>query len=482
MSYIVGTDRQQSWLLPERVDDYVSAENPVRFIDAFVAGLDLAALGFARATPAGTGRPPYDPADLLRLYVYGYLHRIRSSRRLEAEAGRNLELLWLLRQLRPDFKTIADFRKDNRACFPGVLRQFNLLCRQLDLFGAELVAIDGSQFKAVNNPHRHASAPQLQALLPQIDARIAEYLDELDGQDAATGAVADAPSRAALQVKLAQLQAQRGRYDELLAQLAATGQAAVALTDPESRRLQGVGVGYNVQLAVDAQHDLIVHAEVVQAANDRGQLSGMAQAAQMQLGVSALPVVADAGYHEAGQLERCEAAGIPTYVPAPGTTRGQSTGGQRVYPKTAFRYDTARDSYVCPSGQELRRGPTNHSRGKQRVAYLNSAACRVCAVRTHCTTMHYRQLWRLANEAVVERQAARTAAHPELVGRRKAIIEHVFGTLRHWGHDTFLTRGLASVRAEFSLSALAYNLRRVLGLVEWRTWLPVLSRWCEVAV
>jgi transposase len=464
VSYHRGPDRNQVQLLPPCVEDYVAPNAPARFLDAFVEGLDFLALGFTQAQPAATGRPPFHPADLLKLYVYGYLHRIRSSRRLEAEAARNLELLWLLRGLRPDFKTIADFRKDNRACFKRVFKQFNLLCRKLDLFGAELVAIDGSKFKAVNHLRRHYTHAQLQELVQKIEARIDAYLAELDGQDAAAEGVAGAPSRAALQEKIAQLQARHGRYDELLTELTASGQTEISLTDADSRGMKRVGVGYNVQVAVDAKHDLIVAPEVVQAANDFGQLSGMAVAAQAALGVDQLKVVADCGYHEAQQLEACEQAGLDTYVPAPGRTSGQSKNGQRVYPKEAFTYDPVADTYRCPGGQTLARGSVRQRRGKTQWTYYHRAACRACPLKAQCTASAYRKIERLANEAVVERQAARVAMHPELVAERKTIVEHVFGTLRNWGHDTFLMQGLEKVQAEFSLSALTYNVRRVLSL------------------
>jgi transposase len=465
MSYIEGVDRGQTQLLPPSVEDYVAAEAPVRFIDAFAASLDLAALGFAREQPAATGRPPYHPRDLLKLYLYGYLHRVRSSRRLEAEAARNLEVLWLLRTLRPDFKTIADFRKVNRACFPGLFKAFNLLCRKLELFGAELVAIDGAKFKAVNSPKRHYTAAQLQALVAQIDTRIAEYLGRLDTEDAATADLPAAPTKAELQAKLATLQDRRARYHDWQTQLAQSGQTEISLTDPDSRGQQKVGVGYNVQVAVDAKHHLIAVPAVVQDQNDLAQLHPMATAAQTALANPNLQAVADTGYHEAQQLEKCEQAGLTTYVPAGDGTRGQAPGGRAVYPKSAFTYDPAQDTYRCPAGQTLAFGYAAADRGKARRYYYHLTACDACPQRAQCTTAKYRKISRLANEAVVERQAARVAAKPDLVAARKTIVEHVFGTLRLGGHDEFLCRGLAMVRAEFSLSALSYNLRRALNVL-----------------
>ena len=465
MSYQRGPDRSQVQLLPPCLEDYVSANSPVRFLEAFVEGLDLKQLGFQRAEPADTGRPAYDPADLLKLYLYGYLNRIRSSRRLEAESQRNLELMWLLRTIHPDFKTIADFRKDNRQCFKNVFKQFNLLCRKLDLFGAELVAIDGSKFKAVNNPSRRCSPEQLQELIKKIEERIEAYLQQLDQQDAEAEGVSAKPSGQGLEQKLEKLRQCKGQYEEYIAEMIGGKQREVFLTDPQSRAQKRVGTGYNVQLAVDAKHDLIVEPEVVQDANDLGQLSGMAQVARDALEVKTLKIAADAGYHEAIQLERCEVENLETYVPAPAGSAGKAKKGQAVYPKQAFTYDAKRDVYRCPAGQDLPKASQCVVKAKSKFYYYNVRACLGCALGKQCTTGKYRRIARLANEAVVERQAHRVRAHPELVAQRKTIVEHVFGTLRNWGHDIFLTRGLSAVRAEFALSALSYNMRRALRVV-----------------
>lgn len=465
MSYLRGPDRSQGQMLPPCVEDYVAANAPARFIDAYVEELDFQALGFTHAQPASTGRPAYHPADLLKLYLYGYLHRIRSSRRLEAEAGRNLELIWLLRNLRPDFKTIADFRKSNRACFKGVFRRFNLLCRQLNLFGAELVAIDGSKFKAVNNPRRHYTQEELGELLEKVEKRIEEYLGQLDQQDAEAQGVAGAPSAGELKEKITQLKQRQETYEQLVAQMQESQDTEVSLTDSDSRGMKKVGVGYNVQVAVDAKHDLIVEPEVVQSASDRNQLSAMASAAKAQLEVDRLKVVADAGYHEANELEDCEQAGIETYVPDTGKTSGQSRDGKRVFPKEQFIYQAPQDQYRCPAGQGLKPGPVRQSKGKDRITYSNYAACQGCLLKEQCTSSRFRQIHRRTNQAVVDRQAERLAAHPQIMKQRKTIVEHVFGTLRNWGHDKFLMKGLENIRGEFALSALAYNLRRVLNLI-----------------
>jgi hypothetical protein len=387
---------------------------------------------------------------------------------LEAEAARNLEVVWLLRGVRPDFKTIADFRKDNRAAFKPLFKDFNLLCRSLDLFGAELVAIDGAKFKASNNTRRHYTQEQLRELLAKVEARIDEYLRDLDTQDAQAEGVPATPGREALQEKIALLRKRQGRYEGLLSELRQSGQNEVSLTDAGSRKMKGAHgehfLGYNVQVAVDAKHDLIVSEDVVQAANDRGQLGALAVAAKQELRVEKLQAVADKGYHQADQLEACEQAGVETFVPEPVGASGQGPGGREVFPKQAFGYDAAADAYHCPGGAVLPRASVNQDHGRERLLYYHRAACRACPLKSQCTTAPWRVIARRPNEVVVERAAARVAARPEIVAERKTIVEHVFGTLRAWGHDSFLMRGLAKVRAEFSLSALIYNLRRVLNL------------------
>lgn len=451
-------------------------QSPVRFIEAFVDGLDMVALKFTHAVPSATGRPSYDPRDLLKLYLYGYLHRIRSSRRLEAEAGRNLELLWLLRLLKPDFKTIADFRRDNRNAFKGVLREFNLMCRQLGLFGAQLVAIDGSKFKALNNSRRYGAAAQLRKLIAHVDARIEEYLQALDSQDAqAEGA---APHKAPtgstkLADKLAELSRHRQQYARLLEQLEQEGspQDKIAFSDVDARKVRdvqrsGYMLGYNVQAAVDTQHDLIVAEDVVRDANDRNQLAPMALAAKEALQADTLEVVADKGYHQAAHLQQCEQAQVSAYVAAQGTNTGHSTkDGREVFAREQFRYEAGADVYHCPAVQVLRlRGRSTHE-GRTVLLYSNESACRKCTLRSQCTAGRHRTINRSVHEEAVERAAQRLAERPHMMHLRRRSVEHVFGTLRMWGHDSFLTKGLPNVRAEFSLSALAYNLRRVLNLL-----------------
>jgi transposase len=467
VSYIEGADRQQGWLLPERLEDYVSAENPVRFLDAFVDSLDLAALGFQHAQPEPTGRPPYAPGDLLRLYLYGYLNRLRSSRRLEREAQRNVELLWLLRQLRPDFKTIADFRKDNLAALRGVCREFTLLCRQLELFGGELIAIDGSKLRAVNSKRRNFSEAKLHALAAQIDAKIDGYLQQLDAADAAEPNPVQ-PTAAQLQQKIAHLQQRRQQNTQRLEQLQTSGQSQVSLTDPDSRSMkvgQGTDVCYNVQTAVDAKHKLIVEHQVTNAVTDMGQLTPVAVAAQQTLGVAQLEVLADMGYYWGDQVKACADAGITAYIPKALTSANTKRG---LYGKERFAYDAGTDCYRCPAGQELPFRTRGFELGRAIRYYRAPArACRACAVKAQCTrNQAARRLSRWEHEGVLDQMQQRVTAHPEKMKQRKTLSEHPFGTIKR-GMEAgyFLLRGLAKVRAEMSLTVLAYNLKRAINLI-----------------
>jgi transposase len=466
MTHVTGHDRDQMLLLPEAVDDYVTADNPVRFIDAFVDGLDLAALGFARVVPEATGRPGYAPGDLLKLYVYGYLNRVRSSRRLEAETHRNLEVIWLLRHLRPDFKTIADFRRDNRAAFRSVFREFVLLCRQLDLFGRELLAVDGTRIKAVNNKNRNFTRASLRQYIDEADKRLVDYLRRLDQDDVVEGGASSAGSRVHnLAEKIEAVRGKRDRHRALLMELERTGESQISLTDPDSRAMAGhtrVAVGYNAQLAVDAKHKLIAEQEVTNQVVDMGLLKQTAEPARAILGVERIDVVADRGYFKIEDIEACDRAGLTPHVPKP--RRGPSVR-KGFFHKDEFRYDPDRDVFACPGGQILEPRHYGKSRNLQKIDYSNPAACPVCPLRARCTT-NVRRVSRLENEAVLDRMAARLKARPELLDRRRETVEHPFGSIKQWmNQGAFLMRGLDNVRAEFSLTALVYNLRRALNIV-----------------
>jgi transposase len=469
MSYITGTDRQQVLLLPERIEDYVGPDNPVRFLDAFVATRDLRALGFVHAATASTGRPPYDPGDLLRLYLYGYLHRVRSSRLLEKECHCNLEVLWLLRQLRPDFKTIADFRKDNRRALVALSRQFTLLCHQMNLFGAQLVGIDGTKLAAVNSKDANFNEKKLQALLARAEARLQEYLKQLDEADAAQPH-SPAPTRAELEEKIAALREKKDWHEELLAQLKDSGDTQVSVTDEQARRMRaGNGasvVGYNVQAAVDDKHKLIVAAEVTSQETDLCQLSDLALAAKETLGVDQLEVVADSGYSNTREVVRCQEEGITPYVPKADTSANTARG---LFGKSQFRYDAHKDVYICPAGAELTYRFSTEEKDRA-LRYYRARACRSCALKKQCTrNQANRTITREEDEAVMEAMAARLAAQPQKYRLRKALCEHPFGTLKRWfGYSYFLLKGLEKVRCEWSLMTLVYNLKRVLNLVSFQ--------------
>lgn len=465
MAHITGHDRSQTLLLPESLDDYIGPENPVRFIEAFVDGLDLAAAGFARVPPKETGRPGYAPADLLKLYVYGYLNRVRSSRRLEAETHRNIEVIWLLRHLKPDFKTIADFRCDNRNAFRPVFRQFVLLCRQLDLFGRELLAVDGTRIKAVNNKDRNFTRASLTEFIRLADAKLDDYLQRLDTSDAAEQGAGGSRVKN-LAEKIGAIRERRTRCQKMLAELDRTGEDQISLTDPDSRAMAAhthVAVGYNVQVAVDTKHKLIVEQQVTNQVVDMGLLTETAEPAKEILGVERIAVVADRGYFKIEDIEACEKAGMEPYVPRP--QRGPSVSAG-LFRKDEFRYDPESDTLLCPGGQRLQPYSSSFLRKLKKINYANRQACRNCPIRSRCTRNTFRSVSRLENEAVLDRVQARIARQPDILSIRRETVEHPFGSIKQWmNQGAFLMRRLPKVRAEFSLTALAYNLRRVLNIV-----------------
>ena len=465
ITHIAGLERDQLLLLPEAVDDYVGSDNPVRFIDAFVDGLDLTAAGFLRVEAKAMGRPGYAPGDLLKLYIYGYLNRVRSSRRLETECHRNIEVLWLLRTLKPDFKTIADFRRDNRAAFRAVFRQFVLLCRRLDLYGRELLAVDGTRIKAVNNKDRNFTRSSLREFIRRADEWLEDYLKRLDEGDVEDGATGGGARTKNLAEKIAALNEKRGRYQAMLAQLDRTGEDQISLTDPDSRAMAAhtkVGVGYNVQVAVDAKNKLIVEQAVTNQVVDMGLLTETSEPAREILGVETIDVVADRGYFKIEDIEACEQAGCVPHVAKP--QRGSSVR-EGLFRKDEFRYDAGLDAYVCPAGKLLTPIRRGRMRDLERTDYGNPKACRACQLRPRCTN-DARSVFRLENEDVLDRMAERLKARPAILDRRREVVEHPFGSIKQWMYQgAFLMRGLANVRAEFSLTALAYNLRRALNIL-----------------
>ena len=462
--FIEGEDRTQVTLLPACLDDYAGPDNPVRVIEAFVEQLDLCALGFEGAAPAATGRPAYHPAVLLKIYIYGYLNRIQSSRRLEREAQRNLELMWLSGHLMPDFKTIANFRKDNGPAIRNVCRHFIVLCRRLHLFTQALVAIDGSKFKAVNNRDRNFTAAKLQRRLAQIDESIARYLVAMDSADRAEPEVAEL-KKGRLQDKIAALKQQMQQLKAIESHMRASAEAQVSLTDPDARSMktrEGGIVGYNVQAAVDAQHHLIVAHEVITEGVDRDQLAPMAQRAREATGIEALTVVADRGYFKGEQIRRCSAAGIIPIVPKPLTSNSLAAGR---FDKQDFIYIAADDEYRCPANERALKRFTTVEAGMTLDVYWSSA-CPRCPLKARCTTSDYRRIRRWQHEAVLEAMQARLDRQPQMMRVRRHTVEHPFGTIKHWmGWTHFLTRTLARVRTEMSLHVLAYNLKRVMRIL-----------------
>ena len=480
MRHIQGSDRAQTLLLPASVEDYVGADNPVRAIEAFVDGFDLAKAGFVRAEAKDTGRPGYHPGDLLKLYLYGYLNRVRSSRRLEAECHRNLEVIWLLRGLRPDFKTVADFRRENAPAFKAAFRRFVYLCRQLDLFGKELLAIDGTRLKAVNSQERNFTREKLKTMLANADKRLAEYLADLakaDGQE--SNPTPGNPPTRDLAEKIATLQKRRSEYAAIAARMERTSETQVSLTDPDSRGMATypkVGVGYNAQVAVDAKHKLIVEQEVTNLGSDLGQLAPTAIPAKEALGVETIKATADRGYFSGEDIAACEAAGIVAFVPKP-LGRG-AAASKGLFPKEAFVYDARADTYRCPNGETLLPRTGWVKDGHRVVVYYDGAACKRCPIKAQCTSAkRWRQIVRWEGEAVLDTMAANLAANPQMTQTRRNTVEHPFGTIKHamnQGH--FLMKGLRQVRAEFSLSTLAYNLLRVMNIVGVKSLVEALRR------
>jgi transposase len=464
--FIEGECRTQAILFPDRLDDWIGEDNPVRAIDVFVDELDFRALDFEGAEPASTGRPAYHPATLLKIYIYGYLNRVQSSRRLEREAQRNVELMWLTERLAPDFKTIADFRRDNGPAIRQVCVQFVRLCRQLGLFEQALVAIDGSKFKAVNNRDKNFTARKLEARKQQLETSVERYLAELDRADRDPELVPEERAEH-LKEKIAKVRAQMKVLDAIGEQLAASPDEQVSLTDPDARSMatsgRGTGiVGYNVQASVDATNHLIVAHEVTNVGHDRTQLASMAQKTQEAIGSASLTVLADRGYYKGAELLKCEDAGIKTIVLKPLTSNSKADGR---FDKRDFIYDAGSDSYRCPAGERAIWRFSSVEDGMTLHKYWSSA-CPKCSMRSDCTTSTYRRIGRWDREEVFDLVQQRLDRMPDAGRIRRQTVEHPFGTLKAWmGATHFLMKSLPRVRTEMSLHVLAYNLKRVVQIM-----------------
>ena len=463
--FIEGEPRSQSVLFPERLDDWIAEDNPVRAVDAFVEELDLGALGFERAEPADTGRPAYHPADLLKIYIYGYLNRIPSSRRLEREAQRNVELMWLTGRLAPDFKTIADFRRDNGEGIRKVCREFVELSRQLGLFGDAVVAIDGSKFKAVNNRDKNFTPHKLKARLQQLDESIARYLNDLDRADRQPTLVP--PDRVShLEEKIATVKEQVRTLRRIEKRLQEAPDQQVSLTDPDARSMatsgRGTGiVGYNVQAVVDTEHHMIVAHEVINVGHDRSQLTAMSKLARDAIGGETLTVLADRGYFDGEEILQCAEDGIVTLLPKPLTSNSRADGR---FDKRDFIYIAESDEYRCPAGERAPWRMTTVERGMTLHRYWPSA-CPRCPLKERCTPSPYRRITRWEHEQVLDDMQHRLDRTPQASRLRRQTAEHPFGTLKAWmGSTHFLTKTLPRVRTEMSLQVLAYNLKRALNI------------------
>jgi transposase len=461
--FVVGEDRNQDILFPKRLDDCIDPDNPVRVVDAFIDELPLERLGFT-VEPAATGRPAYHPSTLLKIYVYGYLNRIHSSRRLELETQRNIELMWLTGHLMPDFKTIADFRKDNGQGVRRVCKEFVVFCRRLKLISQSTVVIDGSKFKAVNNRDRNYTPGKLKRKREELERSIERYFYRLDKMDQKAPEVVEVQAPM-LTEKIASLKAALVELDALEVELDKTEDKQISLTDPDARslRTRGTGiVGYNVQTAVEPDNHLIVAHEVTNQFNDHSQLSPMAIAAKQAMAVDELDAVADRGYFKGEEVLACDEAGITVYVPRPRTSNNKAKG---LYDKEDFHYIAQDDEYQCPAGERLRRRTNTHDRGKPVARYWTSN-CGQCALKARCTTGKERRVTRWEREDVLDAMDKRLARRPDMMRLRRDTVEHPFGTLKRWmGAEHFLTKGLHNVGTEMSLQVLAYNLKRVMNIL-----------------
>ena len=465
--FVEGVDRSQSTLFPECLEDWIIEDNPVRVIDAFVEELDLGELGFSGVDPEATGRPSYHPSVLLKLYIYGYLNRVQSSRRLEREAGRNVEVMWLTGRLVPDHKTIADFRTDNGKAIRRVCARFVELCREMGLLATASVAIDGSKFKAVNNRDKNFTRAKVERRRAQLEESVARYLSQLDTADRQEPTEALATKTERLKDKLARLKQEMARLATIEAQMLASPDQQVSLTDPDSRSMATSGrgsgvVGYNVQVAVDTEHHLIVAHEVTTSGSDRAQLANMAKQAKAVLQAQDLAAVADRGYFNSPEILACHEAGITVTLPKPMTSGAKADGR---YGRQDFVYIAAEDVYRCPAGERLTYRYTNEEAGKVLRRYWTTA-CSKCPLKSQCTTGSERRIARWEHEHLLDAVQQRLDANPQAMRQRRETVEHPFGTMKaRMGATHFLTKTLPKVAAEMALSVLAYNITRVMSIV-----------------
>jgi len=465
--FVMGADRAQSWLLPESLEDWVDESNPVRVIDAFVDALDLRDLGFDGVDPAATGRPSYHPSVLLKLYIYGYLNRVQSSRRLEREAGRNVEVMWLLGRLVPDHKTIADFRKDNGGAIKKVCARFVELCRRMGLLSKASVAIDGSKFKAVNNRDKNFTSAKVERRRKQLEESVSRYLSQLDTADLQDPSETLTLKKVRIKEKLEKLKSEMDKLAAIEQQVLAAPDQQISLTDPDSRSMATSGrgsgvVGYNVQTAVDTEHHLIVAHEVTNVGNDTAHLSNIAGQSKTALGVEELEAIADRGYFDGEEILACDQAGITVTLPKPMTSSAKSKGR---FGKQDFVYLADENVYRCPAGEKLTYRFTADEHGQKLHRYWTDA-CPTCPIKAQCTTGRERRITRWEHEEVVEAVQERLDKNPGAMRTRRETVEHPFGTMKmRMGATHFLTKTLPKVATEMALCVLTYNLTRVLNIV-----------------
>lgn len=466
--FVEGADRDQPTLFPECLEDWVDEANPVRVIDVLVDNLDLADLGFSGVESQATGRPSYHPAVLLKLYIYGYLNAVQSSRRLEREAGRNVEVMWLTQRLVPDHKTIADFRKDNGPAIRRVCARFVELCRRIGLLSNASVAIDGSKFKAVNNRDRNFTEGKMKRRMVQIEESVARYLHQLDSADRQERSKANVMKIHRLYEKIATLQDEMRRLEAIERQREQEPDKQISFTDPDARSMATSGrgsgvVGYNVQAAVDTENHLIVAHEVTTSGSDRAQLAPMSKLTKKVLGVDELDVVADRGYFTSEQILECAEAGVNVTVPKPQTSNNRARGQ---FGKPDFRYVSSEDMYICPAGEVLMF--VSHKRnaeGLNRRRY-STRACWSCKLKHRCTNANYRVVDRWEHEHVLEEVQRRLDENPQAMRIRRETVEHPFGTIKaRMGATHFLMKRLKNVKTEMALAVLAYNLTRVMNII-----------------
>jgi len=463
--FIEGENRLQSTLFPESLEDYIAEDNSIRIVDAFVDKLILKDLGFDRAEPSDTGRPGYLPATMLKIYIYGYLNRIQSSRRLERECYRNVELIWLTGRLMPSFKTIADFRKDNKKAIRRVCTEFVGVCREFGLYSATLVAIDGSKFKAVNSRDKNFTQKSVKRRLKKTQANIDRYLAMLDQADQEEPEIREVTALE-LKQKIASMEAKMEQLKTHEAEVDAHPDSQVSLTDPDARSMNKAGggstVSYNVQTAVDSKHHLIATHEVTNETSDRGQLSSMAGQAAAALDAEALTVIADPGYYKGEEIVDCYATGIKALVPKTDSSHSKAKGR---YSKADFHYDAQHNEYICPAGQRLTYRFDSVEKGKTQWVYETNH-CTSCSLQTKCTTSKAKRIKRWEKEDLLDAADALLQQNPDAMRQRKQLVEHPFGTIKHWmGSTHFLMRRLPNVQTEMSLHVLAYNMKRAISVL-----------------